>query len=187
MDYTWAWEYEEENRSNIPTVTNITQHRPINGIMDWNKQLERLFEEKSFCDVTINIKGTELSANKFVLAARSPVFEAMFNTNCIEKELNYVQVNDVEPKVFNEFLRFLYTNNVEDWQTMAEKLLPLADKYLVDDLIRQCQPYIIDQLTVDNCLDLLILADRPTTPSLKKVISSFVECQQPGFVTTPKE
>ena len=149
--------------------------------------MEQLFNDKLFCDVVINVQGTEFYANKFVLVARSPIFEAMFQTNWIEKELNYVQLDDVEPKVFDEFLRFLYTDDVEDWQSMAEKLLPLADKYLVDELKEHCENYIFNQLTVGNSLDLLILFDRPTTPWFKEIIIFFIQCQSPDSVATPEE
>ena len=182
--------YEEE-RIIVPTLNCLKFTQKPSTIprkMNWNKKMEQLFNDKLFCDVVINVQGTEFYANKFVLVARSPVFEAMFQTNWIEKELNYVLLYDVEPKVFNEFLRFLYTDDVEDWQTMAEKLLPLADKYLVDELKDECLSYIFsNQLTVDNSLDLLILFDRPTTPWFKEIILFFIQCQSPDSVATPEE
>ena len=70
-------------------------------------ELTELFENKKMCHVTFDLNGTKLQAHTIVLAARSPVFKAMFTHETREKLLNRVDVVDIEAEVFQEVLRFV--------------------------------------------------------------------------------
>ena len=65
-----------------------------------------------FSDVNLNIRGREFPAHKNILAARSEVFAAMFQHPTKEKLSNQIEIEDIEPEVFQELLRFIYTGRV---------------------------------------------------------------------------
>ena len=48
-----------------------------------------------------------LECNKFMLTARSPVFEAMFQHETLESQTNVVTIKDIEPEVFEEMLLYI--------------------------------------------------------------------------------
>lgn len=70
----------------------------------------------------------QFSAHKAILAARSPVFAAMFEHGMEESRANRVQISDIEPDTLAEVLRFIYTGQVVGVDKMAQELLAAADK-----------------------------------------------------------
>jgi speckle-type POZ protein len=129
-----------------------------------------------FSDVNFKIGGREFPAHKNILAARSQYFAAMFEHPTKEQSTNQVNIEDIEPDVFEELLRFIYTGRVpsEKLETMAAALFITADKYLLEELKLKCENYLLHHMSPDNCVVLLIHGDllNPTEP-LKEAVKFF--------------
>lgn len=69
-------------------------------------------------------------AHKKMLAASSPVFNAMFNGAL--KESGDIKITDVSPDAFREFLRIFYNDRVELTTENLDEVMKLIDKYDVD-------------------------------------------------------
>lgn len=87
-----------------------------------------LLDNGTFSDVTLCAGGREFKAHKAVLATRSPVFSAMFEHQMEESRRGRVEIPDIDPDVFHEMLKFVYTGNTPQLQGMADDLLAAADK-----------------------------------------------------------
>lgn len=111
---------------------------------------EEFVDNSELSDVTFIIEGQRIPAHKTILSMRSPVFSAMFRSDMIEKNQNEVNVEDVSANVFIEFLRFLYTARVNNLAQIAVDLFILADRYLCEDLKKQCMRVFKETLCVDN-------------------------------------
>ena len=133
-----------------------------------------LFNSKTFADIVIDVKGQKFEAHKVVLASRSPVFLAMFQNDLMEKKTNTVKIEDIEPVVFEEVLRFIYTDEVNKMEDMAPNLLAVADKYMLDLLKARCEEFLASYITVETCGKLLVLAHLHSALELKKKILDFV-------------
>ena len=141
-----------------------------------SKRFEPLFNEvMAFSDLEIQVRGVNFAAHKIVLAAGSPVFAAMFQAEGFtEQKTNILKIDDLEPLVVKEMLRFLYTDRVEKMDELAKDLLMAADKYMIDQLKTQCQAALTETVTVENCCQLLALADSYSASQLKTVATRFV-------------
>ncbi|XP_046640183.1 speckle-type POZ protein-like [Daphnia pulicaria] len=106
--------------------------------------LERLFEDGQLSGVTLSVHGRLFQAHKCILASSSKVFEAEFKYNVS----NQVVIEDIQPEVFQEFLRFIYTSRLtsETMETMAPRLFSAADKYLLDQLKSECESHLHRQM-----------------------------------------
>ena len=71
------------------------------------KDLGKAFEGKKNVDVTVKCGDASFECNKFMLIARSPVFEAMFQHETLESQTNVVNIEDVEPEVVEEILLYI--------------------------------------------------------------------------------
>jgi speckle-type POZ protein len=133
-------------------------------------QLEEMFEKMTLTDVNFDIRGRKIAAHKNILAMRSPVFAAMFQHPTKEMQSNKVEVKDIDPDVFQEVLRFIYTGKTQPtaMNKMAPNLLAAADKYLLEDLKIQCETHLIRQMSAENCLELLSLTTHHPAEHLKK-------------------
>jgi speckle-type POZ protein len=134
------------------------------------RQLEELFEKMPLSDVTFNIRGLKFPAHVIILAMRSPVFAAMFLHPTKEMQTCEVEVKDVDPDVFQEVLRYLYTGLTRSttMDVMAPGLLAAADKYLLEELKTRCETHLIRKMSAMNCLDLLTLTTHHPAEHLKK-------------------
>ncbi|XP_032782386.2 speckle-type POZ protein B [Daphnia magna] len=126
-------------------------------------QLEEFLENKTLSDVNLNVGGRVFHGHNIILAARSKVFAAMFNHETAEKLLNNVDIQDVDPDVFQEVLRYVYTGQMSSGtlDKMAVGVLAVADKYFLDQLKAECESHLMKRMSADNCLELLALAAQP--------------------------
>ena len=129
---------------------------------------------KKFTDIEIIIKQGEgtspvhLFAHKDILAARSPVFEKMFEHDLKEKATNAVDVVDIDPEIFKELLTYIYTEKAPNIKTLASPLLRAADKYQLEHLKSLCEQRLSYDLQVSNSAETLVLAHTYQAKQLKK-------------------
>ncbi|XP_069121185.1 BTB/POZ domain-containing protein 2-like [Argopecten irradians] len=110
--------------------------------------IEHMLVNKVATDVTLLVDGSKVEAHKFILTSRSPVFQANFDSPVSDQ--GEIRIKDVSKETFDIFLRYLYTDNIElDIDNVAD-ILKVADKYLVDILIKKCHDFIEDNLNPDN-------------------------------------
>uniref|UniRef100_A0A8C4WNP5 Speckle-type POZ protein n=1 Tax=Eptatretus burgeri TaxID=7764 RepID=A0A8C4WNP5_EPTBU len=87
-----------------------------------------MWETGHLADCTLHVRGQCFHAHKAILAARSPVFSAMFEHEMEESKLNRVEISDVAADVFREMMHFIYTGTAPNLESMADDLLAAADK-----------------------------------------------------------
>lgn len=138
------------------------------------EDLGNLWENTRFTDCSFFVRGQEFKAHKSVLAARSPVFNAMFEHEMEESKKNRVEINDVDPDVFKEMMRFVYTGKAPNLDKMADNLLAAADKYALERLKVMCEEALCSNLSVENVADTLVLADLHSAEQLKAQAIDFI-------------
>ena len=134
-------------------------------------QLGKAFSDKQFSDIKIQCDGQCFDCHQVILAVRSPVFLAMFQSNMKEKETKEVTIDDFKAEVVSEMLNYIYTGNVSDNDIsgIARELLAAADKYQLDLLKNICEERLCLSLEVTNCVELLVLGDMYQTFKLRKM------------------
>ena len=160
----------------LPTAENQWPINPLELISwkrNWIEYFNQLFESKLLSDVVFEVKQVRFDAHKLILSARSSVFHAMFQSDLTERQTNTVKIEGIEPAVFKEVLRVIYTDRVEQMEEMAEELLIAADRYMLDFLKSKCEAYFATKITVENCAELLVLADYHSAAELKTTVLRF--------------
>ena len=136
-----------------------------------SEQLGNLFIDKQLSDFRIECEGQTFDCHQAILAARSPVFMAMFQSNMKEKETKRVTIDDFKSEVVSEMLHFIYTGNVTDKVIgeVATELLAAADKYQLELLKNICEERLCSTLEVTNCLKYFVVGDMNQTVKLRKM------------------
>ncbi|XP_049788925.1 ankyrin-3-like isoform X1 [Schistocerca nitens] len=124
--------------------------------------------------VTLVAGETRLATHRTVLAARSPVFQAMFQHDTLEASSGHVVITDVEGPVMRELLDYMYTLQAPQLPDMALKLLTAADKYGVSGLKAVCEEQVTAQLAVENAAATAVLAVRHSCPNLTAATVAFI-------------
>ena len=98
-----------------------------------------------FADVEFVVSGFLFKTHRAILSARSPVFAAMFASEMTGAETARVEVTDVFPETFADFLRFVYTGRLDTSCFANSQLGYCADKYQVKTLSDLCQVSTVEQ------------------------------------------
>jgi speckle-type POZ protein len=157
---------------NIAGQNNTTQFKVPDCKL--SEDLSSLFETQKFSDVILSVDGHDFHAHKAILAARSPVFAAMFEHEMEEKKQNRVEIKDMDREVLNEILRFIYSEKAPQLEKMADDLLAAADRYDLERLKVMCEEALCSNLSVDTAAEVLILADMHSAQQLKAHAIDFI-------------
>ena len=136
--------------------------------------LGELWENSSFTDCCLVVDGQEFRAHKAILAARSPVFRAMFEHDMEESRKNRIEIHDLEPEVFKAMMGFIYTGKEPDLHNMADAVLAAADRYGLERLKVMCERALCRDLSVENAAHTLFLADLHSAVQLKTQAMDFI-------------
>ena len=111
------------------------------------------------------------------LTGRSEVFKAMLRANMRESTSGRIQMDDVEPKVLQVILRYIYTGKVEE--TDSAVLLSViygAEKYDLESLKQYCLSELMQCFTNENVGPLAVAADLcGAEESLRQALKSYME------------
>ncbi|GFS60099.1 speckle-type POZ protein [Trichonephila clavipes] len=147
---------------NTATNFNLSNMGDYQSLKDLSKDLLHLFNEASasFADVVLKCESFNVPVHKNILAARSPVFSAMFKNDMKESQEKTVDISDIGISVLRSMLVYIYTGNTEDINmSNAVDLLFAADKYQLMKLKKVCVEYLKINASDQNVLNLLVLGD----------------------------
>ncbi|XP_043287917.1 ARMADILLO BTB ARABIDOPSIS PROTEIN 1-like [Venturia canescens] len=137
--------------------------------------LRDMFESKTLGDVTFVFDDKQLLAHKSVLAARSEVFQAMFSGEMKEKDTSRVEIVDTKAEIFEEFLKYLYIGELNDFNNKIEDMLLLSVKYQVCELKEMCEEYMLKNVYETNAVQYLFIANKCHCAALKKKALNILE------------
>jgi len=146
-------------------------------------------------DVTFRVGGEEIVAHRTILAMRSPVFEAMLAwdgqpaaaaASSGGGSAAAIEVEDVEPAVFRQLLRWVYTGQCEEGaiEAMADHLLVAAAKFGVADLQALASRTMVAALDAEKLCDYFALAHAHDDEELKAACAALVAKEMAAVVQT---
>ena len=115
--------------------------------------------------------------HKIVLSSQSEVFKTMIRYKfLIEKESGIMKIDEnyFGSDVMEQLLYFLYHEKVKNAKMINTDLLFAADKYNIPGLLDQCCKYLKATLSLQNALDILVLAEFTNQKDLFDTASRFV-------------
>ncbi|XP_059122552.1 speckle-type POZ protein-like [Peromyscus eremicus] len=137
-------------------------------------ELGELWENSQFTDCCLVVSGQEFQAHKAILAARSPVFRAMFQHDMKESRKNHFEIPNLEPQVFKAMMDFIYTGTAPDLDSIADTLLAATGRYGLERLKVMCEDVLCRDLSVENAAHTLVLADLHRAGHLKTQALDFI-------------
>lgn len=146
-----------------------------NHALDLSNDLGSFLKSETLSDVAFIVKNTRFPAHKMCLAARSTVFAALFTNGEVEKSNNVIHVDNCEPSLIEEMLRYVYTDAVDNLEDIAIDLLPVADKYGLGKLKDKCTDCLMIGINSENVTSRLLLAKKYRIPELSKEIYRFAK------------
>ena len=132
--------------------------------------LGRLLIDDNLSDVVLSVRDQKFPFHRAILAARSPVFRAMFTSNMQESVAIEIPFEEIEPDVMKEFLRCVYTDQVP--VECGCDMLIAFDRFGLVSLLDRCQDSVT--ITVENALEIFAVAEELNVSRLKRRILKFL-------------
>ncbi|CAN6381817.1 unnamed protein product [Urochloa humidicola] len=161
-----------------PVTTSTKSHRVPPS--DLHQHLSSLFTRKVGVDVTFDVGEEQYTAHRVVLAMRSTVFMAELFGPMKENTDTGVRINDMESRVFEATLHFIYTDTLPamdegDKMFMAQHLLVAADRYNLERLKLICDDMLRGYINVEIVATTLLLAEQHSCQGLKEECLKFLK------------
>lgn len=133
--------------------------------------MRRLIGNEEFSDVTFLIEGTEIHANRAILAVRSEYFQALLfgsykqgiqshheaAAGISSLQRQPIEIKGISCSAFKMILVYLYTDAVEDVDLdLGIELLISSDRLMLDRLKALCEEIIIQKINIKNVFDVLL-------------------------------
>ncbi|XP_060066076.1 kelch-like protein 24 [Ylistrum balloti] len=139
---------------------------------DLHEGIQALYHEKSLTDVTIVVDSEKFPCHRLVLASLSPFFRSMFTSEFKEKSQDEVELKCVNAATFKCILDYIYAFDEVIDNDNVQELLKSACMLGIGSLQYDCENFIIDKLTFEDCASTLKFAK---AHSCKKLADSCLE------------
>ncbi|CAL2047079.1 unnamed protein product [Caenorhabditis brenneri] len=123
------------------------------------EKLEKAFAKSDRTDAILVIQGKKLHVNKALLSYHSDYFNTLFNSDFKEKSMEEIELKDVKYVHFARLLSLVHETPVAITEYNAEKLLELADRFLLRGPKIQLEHFMISSQYF-NRHEKLVLADK---------------------------
>uniref|UniRef100_A0ACD5V275 Uncharacterized protein n=1 Tax=Avena sativa TaxID=4498 RepID=A0ACD5V275_AVESA len=144
-------------------------------------QLWQMCKDGHGADVTFSAGGQLFNAHRCLLAALSSVFKAELFGPMKEKETKCIQIDDMDPQIFEALLHFVYTDLMQGDEHYKEgkiaklqHLLVAADRYGLDRLKVMCEGRLCEAIDVETVATTLVLADQHHCTDLQQACIKFM-------------
>lgn len=140
------------------------------------------------CDAKVIVEGEEeaIHVHRAILCARSDYFKALFSGSMTEGKSGVAMVSGIPHRVCKEIIRYLYTQNLEITDDMADfvvDFLVWSNAWSIPDLFASLESLVISNLTHDNVEYLSIIATEHLCPRLKEECEKFAASGGAAFLT----
>ncbi|EFO89543.1 hypothetical protein CRE_22608 [Caenorhabditis remanei] len=119
---------------------------------------EEMFAPSEETDGILIVEGMKLHVNKEFLSYQSEFFRALFSSNYKEGQMAEIPIKDVNFSDFKLLLSIVYPINEFPNDKTAEKLLELADRFIIPSVTHKVNYHLMNHSKFENS-KLLCLAD----------------------------
>ena len=123
---------------------------PSSDFRDLSARISSVFDvetgscaEESGTDIILAVGTARFRVHKWLLAASSQPFRAMFRNGMRETHAGEVRISEISQDVFRELLAFVYTGQVVMTVPLVMPLLAAADRFEIAALRSLCLAYIL--------------------------------------------
>ena len=154
--------------------------------------IEILWDEESFCDVTLFCGGQEIRAHKVVLSACSVIFKSLLKNNTCQHPI--IILHDISLSILEAILQFIYKGEVNIEQDQLNNLLQAASLLQIRGLAGIAKNKVdLDNQPLSKSMKASLSQNfpsydfSPVKRKKQKVSSSPKENDDEPLLVTPKE
>ncbi|XP_044163324.1 kelch-like protein 12 [Acropora millepora] len=154
----------------MEAVSHSMSANPLQHREELMERVNALRTNQRFNDVTVVVKGEEFQAHKIVLAAASPFFLSLLESQMKETTENMIKIEleEATASVMEEVLAYVYTGNASLTEENGHNLIATADFLLLPGLEAMAEDFLKRHLTIENCVFNYYFAEKYQCRGLKE-------------------
>ena len=160
--------------------------------LDWqttkktvSERNRHMFNNSDMSDISFTCEGSDkiFYAHKYVLGTSSAVFHAMFYGDLAEKN-SVVHLKDTDEESFEEFLRFIYTDECNLTTDNIISVMYLSKKYIMPSFTEYVKAKLVRDMKPGNVLDILEQSIHFEESDLERKCWQVIECRTSEVITS---
>ncbi|XP_015758866.1 PREDICTED: kelch-like protein 3 [Acropora digitifera] len=154
----------------METASHLMSADPSQHHEELLERINALRTKQRFCDVTVVVKGEEFQAHKLVLAAASPFFLSLLESQMKERteDVIKIELQEATAPVMEQVLAYVYTGNVSWTTEIVYGLIVTADYLLLPGLKTMGESFLKLHLTIENSVFNYYFAEKYQCGGLKE-------------------
>ncbi|XP_068687679.1 kelch-like protein 12 [Montipora foliosa] len=154
----------------MEAVNELMSSDPSKHLQELGQRLDILRRNEGFCDITISVKGKQFTGHKAILAASSPFFLTLLNSDMKEssEKLITVELEEATEAVMEDVLKYVYTGNLLVTEERAHNLIATANYLLLPGIKNMAESFLKDIFTIENCIFNYYFAEKYQCLELKE-------------------
>ncbi|XP_019619998.1 PREDICTED: kelch-like protein 42 [Branchiostoma belcheri] len=137
-------------------------------------RLQTYRRQRKFSDICIRVHRRNFKAHKNVLAAGSMYFHTMFTCGMRESVQDAIDLKGVTAGGLRGILDFMYTSEIAIKRDNVQDVLAVASFLQVKTLLDACAQFLYIHLDMENCCDVLIIAEAYGLTDLVSTVYEFM-------------
>ena len=140
------------------------------GLFDSDTPMQKKFSQQAcnilndlrktgqLCDAVIKVETESFPIHRAIMSACSPYFRALFTNEMFNTDRKEVIIPGVSSNIMKLIIDYAYTRDITITPDNIEQLLPAADQFHVNGLVKACCDYLASELTPENCIGIFKFA-----------------------------
>lgn len=132
--------------------------------------VRRLYETKLYSDIRIDLGKCEISAHKFVLSARSDLW-----SESVLRDKEVLDWSDIDEEIAETIIVWIYLDKVNlKTNELTLKIIRKAFEFRLIGLVEICERFLINEVTVKNCVKFYSVAEEINASNLRDYCSNLI-------------
>ncbi|XP_063002833.1 kelch-like protein 5 [Elgaria multicarinata webbii] len=142
--------------------------------------IKQLYQTQQLCDVTLVVGDQRFPCHRTLLASVSLYFQRMFASTFKESREGEIVLLDLSSTSLQSLLDYVYTGELPLQEEEAEEMFTAASRLQIASALEIITRFLLERITMENCLDLYVLAyshnHQPLLLPASRYVSSRFEC-----------
>ena len=135
---------------------------------------QKLWQGQIMCDTKLIAQGDVYHVHRSFLASCSDYFYLMFTEDFQESRQSEVELKGVTSRGLKALLEYAYTGHMVISSDNLQDVMEAAAHLQFNEVLRFCAKYLKDELTIDNCLHFLKMAELYDLMDCKQETKTFI-------------
>ena len=157
-----------------PQVSLREDTSEINRLRKLSENFSNLLLDENTSDFLILCGDDEFRVHRNILKSRSSYFNGLLSNNFAENKTGRIVIKNMDSNTVKSLIEYMYSGRLKDLESNCTQLLKAANMYDLPLLKKSCEDELISTMTVDNVVDLFVLAEDHNAVELRMVAKTMI-------------